>query len=352
MLDASSATIQSYLWNNGATSPSLTVSQSGTYSILATATNGCTAKDTINVNVVAIPVFNLGRDTTICEDASLTLNAKVTGASYQWSDGSVNSSIVVADAGTYWARASLYGCVYSDTISITEKPIPSVDLGADTVMCEGATKLLNAFNENASYTWSDGSTSPVYTVSTPGRYAVTVNKYGCVATDTINILYNSRPEISLGADRAICTGQTYDLSPTAANNYTFKWQNNSTMREQSIREPGTYYVDASNECGTTSDTIIVTKGVCLLILPNAFTPNGDGVNDDFGIKDAGFITTFQMTIFNRWGNVVFRTNNPNQRWDGRMNGQMQPVDNYVWQVSLVTNDGESQSGRGTVQLLR
>jgi gliding motility-associated-like protein len=351
VLNAFDPSLQSYQWNNGSISSSITVANSGNYSVRATAPNGCSISDTIKVNFSGVPVFDLGNDTVVCENEQVELKIKTT-AGYEWSNGRTTSSIVVSEPGTYWAKADLNGCIFHDTITIGTRPNPVVHLGADTAICEGSQKVLNGFNPNATYVWNDGSRDATYIVTKPGRYSVEVNMAGCTAGDTIRIDYISKPDISLGEDRAICAGQEYMLQPSNSNAYAFKWNNNSTSPQQTISQPGSYFVEASNTCGISSDTIVITKGTCLLILPNAFTPNNDGVNDEFGIKDPGFIATFQMTIFNRWGQIVFKTNDPYKKWDGKKNGEVQPVDTYVWYITLVTNDGKTESARGAVQLIR
>jgi gliding motility-associated-like protein len=87
-------------------------------------------------------------------------------------------------------------------------------------------------------------------------------------------------------------------------------------------------------------------------MPNAFTPNYDGVNDVFKVKYPQFIKTFTFRIYNRWGNVVFTTNDPHKGWNGYVNADPQPEGNYVWTISLVDINGNMRNYKGSVLLLR
>jgi gliding motility-associated-like protein len=107
-----------------------------------------------------------------------------------------------------------------------------------------------------------------------------------------------------------------------------------------------------NACGITEDEINITKGICQLQMPNAFSPNYDGRNDLFRIKHWQFIKTFEMQIYDRWGMLVFRTTDPRNGWNGNYRGSPQPTGNYVWTISLVDLDGKAGFYRGNFLLLR
>jgi gliding motility-associated-like protein len=243
------------------------------------------------------------------------------------------------------------GCSKRDSIVISYKPMPAVALGNDTTLCEGNMLLLNAANPGATYVWQNQTTNPVLTVTTPGLYNVLVNLNGCINKDTVKVNYLYKPIFSLGNDTAICKGQSITLRPNLSN-VLYTWQNGSTAPDYTIYEPGTYRLTASNKCGSASDTIIVSRGICQLYMPNAFTPNRDGLNDVFKVKDPSFIKTFEMTIFNRYGQMIYKTTNPNVGWDGTFKNKDQPGDIYVWQINLTNLDDERIYAKGTVMLLR
>src|SRR6185436_15152497 len=152
----------SYLWSDGSTTSSITVSISGTYWLQAN--NGsCSATDTIIVSFNTIPVINLGNDTTLCQGQTITLTASGASA-YLWSNGFTTSSITVSSAGTFWLQASNGQCSATDTIDISFNTFPIVNLGNDTTLCQAQTITLTGGAASV-YLWSDGSTVSSITVS-------------------------------------------------------------------------------------------------------------------------------------------------------------------------------------------
>jgi gliding motility-associated-like protein len=175
---------------------------------------------------------------------------------------------------------------------------------------------------------------------------------GCANADTANITYRLKPVFDLGNDTSICKGQTLTLQPHVNGNATYKWQNGSTGSSFNVTGPGIYEVTVTNECGHRSDKVAIDQGLCLLVMPNAFSPNHDRLNDVFRIKHPWYIKEFHMMIFNRWGEKVFESYDANQGWNGTWNGIDQPSGAYVWVISLTDKDGQKDSSRGIVILAR
>jgi gliding motility-associated-like protein len=295
----------------------------------------------------------LGNDTTLCEQQQLAYNFNLPAAAYTWNTGSSQPGQVITQPGLYWLEVNQQGCSKRDSITVLYKPVPQVSLGNDTTLCEGISYQLNAVGSNpVTYTWQNNSTSPSMIVNTAGKYWVRVLLNGCASADTVNIAYKLKPVFDLGNDTTICKGQTLTLQPNIKGTATYQWQNGSTSSFFDVTEPGIYEVTVANECGTRSDQIAIEQGLCLLILPNAFSPNHDGLNDVFRIKFPWFIKEFHMMIFNRWGQMVFETNDPNKGWNGDFNGMPQPNGGYVWAISLTDKDGQKESSRGIVVLTR
>lgn len=307
----------SYLWNNGAISNSISVSNDSSYWLKVTNTDGCVWIDTINVNFKSLPVFDLGLDTFICEKDALTLNASVINATnYLWNDNSIAPQIKVYRQNWYWCEVSKDGCSYRDSLYLTVKPLPIVNLGIDTTLCEGTTIQLNAYNDNASYRWQDNSMGSNYTVSKENKYSVTVNKDGCIVKDTINIHYSLKPVFSLGNDQLICTGQSIVLKPPVDAAWQLIWQDGSAATYFTVTKAGTYSLEATNKCGNKEDEIIFTEGLCDIYIPSAFTPNNDRWNNEFKVLGTGLVSQFHLQIFNRYGHLVFETTDKNKGWDG------------------------------------
>jgi gliding motility-associated-like protein len=344
---------QNYQWNSGALTSRIIANAPGSYSVLATALNGCISKDTLIVqHVYDLPVFSLGNDTILCENEHLIYNFNLPGASYLWNDGTTTPGHVVSTPGKYWLAVRQQGCVAGDTVQVSYKPSPVVNLGRDTTLCEGITINLDLENTGAMYEWQDKSTNSTYTVSKSGIYFATVTVNNCSNSDTIAINYKTNPSFTFEDKPFICSGQQIKLSPIISGADQYLWQDNSTGPSLLINQGGTYTLTVRNECGSFSNSIIVTQGDCQLNMPNAFTPNNDGINDIFRVKYPQFIKLFHLTIFNRFGEKVFETNHANDGWDGKLKSIDQPIGVYVWTISLTNNDGISQNYKGTITLLR
>ena len=188
-LDAANAG-STYLWSDNSTAQTLLVSATGIYSVTVTNTNGCTATDTIDVTINALPVVNLGSDITQCGTA--TLDAGNAGSTYSWSDSSTNQTLLVSATGTYSVTVTnTNSCTATDTVNVTINASPTVNLGSDVTQC-GGTVNLDAANAGSTYLWSDNSTAQTLLVSATGLYAVTVtNTNGCTGIDTVNVTINA-----------------------------------------------------------------------------------------------------------------------------------------------------------------
>jgi gliding motility-associated-like protein len=351
LLNATNPTIIQYTWHDNSNQPTYLVQQPGTYSVTVRGSNGCFNKDSIAVQHTALPSFTLGKDTSLCEQQTILLSPNLSNAQYNWNTGSIANSIVVSQPGWYWVDVKQNGCAKRDSIQVLYKPLPIVNLGIDTTLCEGASKQLNAFNANATYLWQDNSTNSTLLTSQPGKYYVTVNLQGCKSSDSIQVNYQYKPVFSLGADRQLCTGQQLQLDPVIRSG-NFSWQNGSTFPVQTVTQPGTYQLTVTNQCGSKTDEVNIVKGLCRLVMPNAFTPNNDRTNNLFRVKNPEYIKTFSMTVYNRWGQIIFQTTDPYKGWDGTYKNLPQPVGNYLWLISLTDFDGNKESAKGNVLLLR
>lgn len=341
-----------YWWSNGASGQKITVSEKGDYSVMATL-NGCTASDTLHIlNVYPLPSFSLGNDTVVCENQQLHYNFNLQGATYQWSTGNTSNSETIHLPGTYWLEVIQNGCAAYDTLKVVNQPAPMVNLGNDTTLCEGQTLLLNAYNDNANYLWQDGGTAPSQLVKKPGIYFITVNINNCVASDSINVDYKTLPRFSLGRDTLLCEGESYVLSPVVTTNASLLWQDGSTRQSFTVSKEGVYFLVATNECGSYTDSVTITTSFCNIIMPTGFTPNGDGINDVFKVKYPFPVKEFHLMIYSRWGNKVFETNKINEGWDGSFKGEPSVQGSYVWIICFTDMNNKPAQLKGIITLLR
>jgi gliding motility-associated-like protein len=298
-----------------------------------------------------VPTIDLGKDTTFCDGDSLLLNANTPNGQYLWSTGVTANSINVKQSGTYWVRVTTPGFVLSDTIKIIVKPNPIFDLGKDSMLCEGRAIILDAFNAGATYTWNNGSASSSIIPNQTGVYNVAVNLNGCIKKDTVLLTFKRGPRFSFGNDTIVCNDQSFKLDPKVSG-VTYLWQDGSTASTYTVKQEGTYKLTITDLCGSYSDEIVVRKlQACLLLMPNAFTPNNDGTNDLFRIPPGVPLFLDDFSIYDRWGNKIFTTNDIKKGWDGTYKGTKLSTGVFVYTVSGKLNN-EDKFLKGTVLLIR
>jgi len=352
LLKAYSMAAASYLWQDGDTTDQYVVKSPGIYSVKVTGINSCIYNDTIQIAFTDTPRFSLGADTVLCDTKMLSYNFNLNNATYEWSDGSTQNHYIINRPGIYSVKITQDGCSSTDTVRVNYKPMPVVNIGNDTTLCMGNSVTLNAFNANGNYLWQDNSTGYSYYVSGPGIYYVAVNLNNCVASDSITVAYNSGPSFSLGNDTMICITQQLILQPKVEGVVNYLWQDGSTQPQYVVKDSGLYSLRVSNECGTLSDQIKVTMYECVLNMPNAFTPNNDGLNDIFRVKYPFPVKEFNMSIYNQWGQKIYSSADIEKGWDGTYQEANAPVGVYVWTISLTDTHGKKQSAKGTVALIK
>jgi gliding motility-associated-like protein len=341
-----------YVWSTGGAGSSIAVSQAGTYWLRLTDQYNCSFNDTINITNKSIPGFSLGEDTTICRGTLVNLTITLPAANYLWSTGATTNSISVSQGGVYWLDITQQNCTVRDSITVSTADHPIVSLGKDSTLCAGSQIILNAGNAGAIFRWQDHSSNPTLTVSKAGTYWVKVTKEGCTASDTIKITYASAPAFSLGADKIICENLTI-LLETGYNNGKYLWQDGSVQSTYLAEQAGKYYVQVSNQCGTTADTVYITKVQCLIKIPNIFTPNNDKVNDVFRVSNVETVMDFRLDIYNRWGQLVFTSTDKWNGWNGRSRGADAPAGGYVYILRYrYMNETQMNMAKGNLLLIR
>lgn len=250
------------LWSTGATTPSIIAQPGNTYWVRVT--NACGAGgDTIVVGISPDkPLVNLGPDVIKCAtlDFPMTLDAGFVNAAFLWSTGETTKTIQVTQGGTYWVHLS-NGCGFADdTINILSNPIQNVSLGPDQRGCSPATFRLDPgnFGAGTTYAWSTGATTQSIIASQTGTYTVTVNNACGSASASVNIrIDQGLPAFNLGPDFFICPGASRTLS-TAVNGTSYLWNDGSTLSSLTINGAGTYWLEITNSCGVSRDSIVAT----------------------------------------------------------------------------------------------
>ncbi len=295
-----------------------------------------------------------------CDSVIITLNLSIARIEKNVSANICQGQFYFA-AGRQQNKTGIYydtlktasGCdsVVITNLTVREKPKPL--LGTDRNICEGQNIVLDPGNFS-SYLWQDGSTASTYTVTAPGTYLVTVtNAFNCKASARIIIReVILLPRNFLPTDQQLCTGNVLKIQVPGYKNYS--WNTGATSPAIEIRNAGNYYLTVTNydNCVGT-DSLIIQETDCIPIgIPNAFTPNNDGRNDYFKPGINVEMQDYELNIYNRVGQLLFKTKDIGQGWDGRFKGQQQSSDNYIYRISFRNVEGKRFDYKGNILLIR
>jgi len=481
-----------YLWQDGSSNPTFSATLTNTYAV--TVSNACaTATDSIHVQYLTTPVFNLGPDTTLCTGNTITLGTTYPGSGFSWQDGSTAPQYAATLGGQYWVQISNICGIGTDTIELFQLDPPVIDLGNDTTLCANKHFLLNAAFDQSTYLWQNGSMGSGYASIIGGKHWVEITNFCGVASDTIDIDRLDAPSIDLSIPPILCLGDLRNVNATVPLAERYLWDNGDTLPFRTLNQAATYWVRVSNDCGSDVDSIYLLdlappvvelaadinlcRGIPLIIgpdpvngnlfwqdgvtdrireintgglywvesqnqcgsdrdsiriryfdypkvqlgndtaicprdtillrafqhnllydwstgetdgniratagntysvtvsnkygcavqdailvdradcstlyIPNAFTPNDDRKNSTFKAEGTD-IAEFSLRIYNRWGELIFHTNDINQGWDGYSKDfTLAPNGTYIWKIIYRGNEQlEPQELHGRVSLFR
>lgn len=302
------------------------------------------------------PKVSLGVDTAICRSEFIELNAGNRFTSFRWNTGAATQTIQVDKPGIYWVEGQNGSCAASDTITIAQHPVQVFNWQRDPVICEGSSIVLPAPANAASIQWQDGSSANSYTITQPGKYwAAVVDQHNCKATDTLVIeKMIQAPADFLLNDTTFCSFDLVTLQPTTAF-AAYHWSTGNTTAITQVDKAGAYWLEVQDQYNCKwKETIVVTTKECerYIKFPNAFTPNNDRKNDVFKPAIKGRLNHYKMTIYNRWGQKVFETNDLHAGWNGTINGTPQGSGTYAWFITYQLPGERPKIEKGTVMLLR
>ena len=297
----------------------------------------CEQADTFRnyIEILGPPYANLGPDTSLCDNSNFQLFGGY-ATTYLWHDGTTNPMHSASVPGKYWERLTNKCGVSSDTVIILAvNPHPQVVLPPDVTICRPDSMLLTSgFGSNYTSVWLDSLIMDTLVVKKAGLYnLMVIDSNGCKGKDDIVVGFDTLPSPNLGNDTMICIGRSLTLNGNYPGNYL--WSNGSTNPSVTVVNSGVYIIITSNICGSSSDTVNVEVSDCdqIIWVPNAFTPNGDG-NNDFFIPYIENIANYKFSIFNRWGQLVFQTQDSMEGWDGSYKGKPMGMDSYTWKMEF------------------
>lgn len=281
-----------------------------------------------------------------------------------------NSSIIDS---MYLAVINSYGC--KDTVRKTISIFPPVvaNLNPDTSICWGNSVNLNDNGDSTNiYNWSPetylddtSSWNPLTTPDFTTEYIATITSiYGCSTSDTTKVTVYQMPTFSISADTSIIIGDTVRLNANSSiEGVAYIWSPakwlNCTDCQRPMAQPmlTTYYkvyVKDTTNCFSELDSVKITVKVAFTIdVPTAFTPNGEEANRIVKVRGWGIKRLLEFKIYNRWGQLVFSSDDINKGWDGTFNGVEQGPDTYIYHAVVETwNNGKTLSKKGNILLIR
>lgn len=369
----------SYTWSNGGTASSETLSQTGSITLSATDGQGCQyVSAPLQVSVFPNPSVSLIN--TIDEscfgyaDGSISVSG-IGGSpaySYQWNttpaqSGATANNLPTGSYSVILTDANSCSATGTYSISSPDPLLLSLDSLAD-VRCFGQQNGYLAITATGSslpytYSWSNGATFPVLNSIAAGDYAITVtDALGCSVTADYSIIQPDSITLNAVIPDSIRFGEetTLSVNLTPIGVYSYQWSPSLFLSCTDCATPVfsgvedityTLTVTDQNGCTATQEIpieVIVDK---IVYIPNVFTPDANGANDEFRVFTNG-IRFSQLMIFNRTGEKVFQSNNITQSWDGRYNGAEAMAGVYVYYLELVFLDGDRRTYKGSLTLLR
>lgn len=368
-----------YLWSTGATTNTQTVNFGGSFSVIVTDAFGCIGTTSFSVLVNPLPLVEITGDLEKCSGENTTLSTIPGQGTYSWSNGSTDPAITISAGGIYTVTVTTAkGCTKSLGVTFIERPIPIAaydpepNITCEEIRIKFQNKSINEANSTYYWTFGDGGTSiersPSHIYAAPGEYSTRMrvtSPYGCVAEESkiVEVTIPPLPEAEFSQSTHIVSifNSEVSFSNSSVNSVRYRW--NFGDGQSSSEENPTHIFEkvgvnkikliAFNvaEC---YDEFETSLEVAPFFIPTAFTPNNDGKNDVFfdGTPVLN-VSSFDMQIYNRWGQNIYSTDSFFRPWDGLMsNGDPSPEGFYTYKIKITSVKGKPFEFNGSFSLLR
>ena len=308
----------------------------------------CKYSDTVKIKYAPKSSLFIGNDTAFCQKFSKILDAGKGYNSYIWNTGSNVYKISVNTQGKYFVNVvDSFLCNSSDTINLSEILKPIIIQNIDTNLCQQA-QLKFHKQSYVNYLWNSGDTSNVISVTEAGNYVLTSSNQFCLRRDTVIVNFSPKPKFNLGADTGICGVNILTTNEKGA----YIWNTGQTSPNIYVNRPGTYILKITRNHCEVSDTINLFRCKDFnYFIPDAFTPNGDNINEGFKVFGIG-IESIKMDIYNAWGQKVFSSLESCPIWDGTYMNQSCPQGVYLYSIEIIAYNKQFIYQNGLVNLLR
>ena len=368
-----------YLWSTGISTNTQTVSTAGSYSVVVTDAFGCTGSASFSVLVNPLPLVNISGDLDKCSGESTTLSTTPGQGTYSWTNGSTDPSITVTTGGIYTVTVTTNnGCTKSLGVTFNEHPIPLAaydpepNISCEEIRIKFQNKSINEAGSTYSWTFGDGGTStersPSHVYAAPGEYNTymqVTSPYGCIddASQLVEVVTPPLPEAKFSQSTQLVSifNSEVSFSNSSINSVRYRWsfgdgQNSSEENPTHIFDKvGTNKIKLiAYNIANCFDEYETNIEVAPFFIPNAFSPNDDGKNDVFfdGTPVLN-VTSFDMQIYNRWGQNIYTTDSFFRPWDGFMsNSDPSPEGLYTYKIKIISVKGKYHEFTGSFSLIR
>jgi gliding motility-associated-like protein len=368
-----------YLWSTGVSTNTQTVNTAGSYSVVVTDAFGCSGSASFSVLVNPLPLVNITGDLDKCSGVSTTLSTTLGQGTYSWNNGSTDPSITVTTGGIYTVTVTTNkGCTKSLGVTFNEQPIPiaaydpELNITCEEIRIKFQNKSINEAGSTYSWKFGDGGTStersPTHVYAAPGEYTTymqVTSPYGCKddTSQLVEVITPPLPAAKFSQSTQLVSifNSEVSFSNSSINSVRYRW---SFGDGQSSSEDNPSHI--FDKVGTNKIKLIAYNiancydeyetnlEVAPFHIPNAFSPNDDGKNDVFfdGTPILN-VTSFDMQIFNRWGQNIYTTDSFFRPWDGYMsNGDPSPEGLYTYKIKINSVKGKYYEFTGSFSLIR
>lgn len=346
-------------WSTSAkdTLSTITVDTAGVF--IATNTNSCgIAKDTIEISYKRLPVISIQTETVVCPNVPFSASLQSDHKVVEWHDGKFiyNRTFNIQGTSIFWVKSTnICGTSY-DSVTVNVYPQLQFQMNADSAVCPDVDfKLSATSNSDSTINWFNTTTGESTNTKLPSsQWVWAVTKNQCETKyDSLFIETYPPTKIELGKDQEICDNNI--LLDAGIDGAEYKWQDIPSYNERTFTatKPGTYKVAVTRCQKTVIDSIIVNPPQDTSVyIPNAFTPNGDLLNDSFTVFIGGFAPQkYQLYIYSRWGEEVFRSENHLRNWDGTYETEDAPEGIYLYMLNLL-HCNRIKTYKGSITLMR
>ncbi len=320
-----------HIWSDGSGADSMVINTAGKYWVKFVV-GSCTVYNNFNVSYQKPPGHLFPADTNLCPGKDIVLNVSSKTGNLTWADGSKDTSYTVLSPGIYTLNISNACGHFTQSVNVKIDTI-HFNIGKLITGCEGRNLMIDETGNGERYHWSDGDTLPIIKISKPGYYWIEITKKGCMAYDSFRVRFDSNytNKRFFSGDTTICIGKSISINLDTTLG-KLMWDNGLQSNNLIISNAGSYSATLSNACGAFTEYFNVSEldCSCPVYAPSAFTPNKDSINPVFNVISQCRFKNFRLEIFNRWGEMIFSTNDSQKGWDGTFKGSVCEDGIYLW----------------------